>query len=45
MKTIKTVLTLLMGIALLSLTACRETAEGMGQDIENAGDEIQKVIE
>lgn len=41
MKFSKIVLLFLIGFALLTSMACRETMRGAGQDIENAGDEVQ----
>jgi predicted small secreted protein len=40
--------TLIGSLLLILLTAfgagCRNTAEGVGQDVENAGEEIQDVV-
>ncbi|MCC5849128.1 MAG: entericidin A/B family lipoprotein [Verrucomicrobia bacterium] len=41
MKTIKILLMLLTGLSLLAASACRETMRGAGEDIENAGENIQ----
>lgn len=42
MKTLKNILILaILGITLVTTSACRETMRGAGEDIENAGDEIQ----
>lgn len=34
-------LTIIVGLALISLSACSNTAEGIGRDVERAGKKIQ----
>jgi predicted small secreted protein len=42
MKTLKTVVTVLfLALSLLMVNACRQTLDGAGKDIENAGEKIQ----
>lgn len=40
----KLLLTLLAGTALLAFTGCKNTAEGVGQDVERAGEKIQEKV-
>lgn len=42
MKTLKTLLILtFLGVTLAAATSCRETMKGAGEDIEEAGENIQ----
>jgi predicted small secreted protein len=46
MKIIKqTVLSLVIGAIVLIAVGCKNTAEGVGEDVEKAGEKIQKKVD
>jgi predicted small secreted protein len=45
MKTKPVLFTSLLILCLLAMTGCRNTAKGVGKDMENAGEKIQEKVD